>query len=54
MLNKVVESATALIDNQCQLSQYGFAKELSRFDGETDEDKREFWRDETQRVYEAW
>ena len=26
MLNKVVESATALIDNQCQLAQHGFAK----------------------------
>jgi len=33
---------------------FQFAKELGRFDGETDEDKREFWRDEIQRVYEIW
>jgi hypothetical protein len=33
---------------------FQFAKELSKFDGETDEDKREFWRDEIQRVYEIW
>ena len=33
---------------------FQFAKELSKFDGETDEDKREFWRDEIQRVYEMW
>ncbi len=31
-----------------------FAKQLNKFDGETDEDKREFWRDEIQRVYEIW
>jgi hypothetical protein len=33
---------------------FQFAKELGKFDGETDEDKREFWRDEIQRVYEIW
>jgi hypothetical protein len=33
---------------------FQFAKELSRFDGKTDEEKREFWRDEIQRVYEIW
>lgn len=33
---------------------FQFAKELRKFDGETDEDKREFWRDEIQRVYEMW
>jgi hypothetical protein len=33
---------------------FQFAKELSKFDGETEEDKREFWRDEIQRVYEIW
>jgi hypothetical protein len=33
---------------------FQFAKELNRFAGETDEDKREFWRDEIQRVYEIW
>ena len=33
---------------------FRFAKELRKFDGETDEDKREFWRDEIQRVYRMW
>jgi hypothetical protein len=33
---------------------FQFAKQLNKFDGETDEDKREFWRDEIQRVYEIW
>ena len=33
---------------------FQFAKELNTFAGETDEDKREFWRDEIQRVYEIW
>jgi hypothetical protein len=33
---------------------FKFAKELNKFDGETDEDKRDFWRDEIQRVYEIW
>lgn len=33
---------------------FQFAKKLRKFDGETDEDKREFWRDEIQRVYEIW
>ena len=33
---------------------FQFAKQLRKFDGETDEDKREFWRDEIQRVYEIW
>ena len=33
---------------------FQFAKELRKFHGETDEDKREFWRDEIQRVYEIW
>jgi len=33
---------------------FQFAKHLNKFDGETDEDKREFWRDEIQRVYEIW
>ena len=33
---------------------FHFAKELNKFQGETDEDKREFWRDEIQRVYEIW
>lgn len=33
---------------------FQFAKELKKFDGETEEDKREFWREEIQRVYEMW
>jgi hypothetical protein len=33
---------------------FQFAKELRKLDGETDEDKREFWRDEIQRVYGMW
>ena len=33
---------------------FGFAKRLDRFTGETEEEKREFWRDEIQRVYEFW
>lgn len=33
---------------------FKFAKMLDKFEGETDEDKREFWRDEIQRVYEIW
>ena len=33
---------------------FRFAKKLDKFDGEAEEDKREFWRDEIQRVYETW
>ena len=33
---------------------FDFAEKLNKFDGETEEDKREFWRDEIQRVYEIW
>ena len=33
---------------------FKFAKQLNRFAGETDQEKREFWRDEIQRVYDIW
>jgi hypothetical protein len=33
---------------------FNFAKQLNKFEGETDQEKREFWRDEIQRVYDIW
>jgi hypothetical protein len=33
---------------------FGFARKLDKFAGETEEEKRAFWRDEIQRVYAIW
>lgn len=33
---------------------FAFARKLGKFSGETEEEKREFWRDEIQRVYAIW
>ena len=51
MLSAVAVEATSRMPGE---GFFQFAKQLSKFDGETDEDKREFWRDEIQRVYEIW
>ncbi len=51
MLSAVAVEPTTRMPGECF---FQFAKKLNKFAGETDEDKREFWRDEIQRVYEIW
>ncbi|MBW1981783.1 MAG: hypothetical protein JRJ12_11240 [Deltaproteobacteria bacterium] len=33
---------------------FRYARQVNKFAGETEEDKRQFWRDEIQKVYEVW
>jgi hypothetical protein len=33
---------------------FNYAKKLGKFDGDTEEDKRDFWREEIQEVFEIW
>jgi hypothetical protein len=51
MLSAVAVEATTKMPGE---GFFQFAKELNKFDGETEEDRREFWRGEILRVYEIW
>ena len=51
MLSAVAVEATTKMPGE---GFFVFAKRMDKFTGETEEDKRDFWRDEIQRVYQTW